>query len=1262
MPIVKIEHLDQFSKDAHGPSSFGVLMRYLLWARFGKDIKKHSFLALSANNLRGFDGEVLFQNNEKSVWELSTKEHALEKIQEDLKSSFDKPLPSGWHPSETVYTACTLRKLQDKIALKEKLQKINNGFWHDIHIVDAVTIEQWIEQCPAVEAWCAYTLGIGNGRFGRSLGQYWHEWSFSTAPAMSEALVLAGRRKEDFPIAAESISANAITLLVDEPAEGVAYIWAGTNEFLDEETKTAVLSTALVIDDPKLAQLYSREPQPGNLIPVTVLISPANIAANVLKQAGHFVICIVGRAELTYDDYRLIKRALPVELEDALRSTMCIPTEQARVEARGAGGSVTAWAALNKLESSAYGSQSPLWLAEPYQSTAIAAVLCDAWNENCPSDVQILKSLSGKSHEQLSRELSALLRQNTPLLAKENGHYYVVAPKVAILLATPFFTQASLDLYQKALERAFVSDFPNIEWETISGGELVVRPETPYSELLMRGLADMLAKLSDVEKKLEGRATIIPFPYGSDFINATLAPIVRRMTSPDYIISLERYLPYFIEAAPDMCLDAIKSCLCSTEISVKNSWEDLVKKNNSANPFIFSTLISAIRDIGCTSEHFSDAVYILLRLSEKGVAEGHLATPLNAICAMFFEWSLETSASLDERVDVLSTFAELFPREIWEVLKGIHKPFTAVAINRSGWRVRERRTISDREAMTASERYSEIALQLTEKSFIRQLEYLAFYARLSPRIRDELVNQIADVEKNENLDGRIRHQFSAVLRRTSDYVKNQCIADDIEIDQLQNLAHRFSQNGELTQLLTLLNEAAADNLYRNKNLDEAIASLNSQRDVALRILIQKNGLKYILKIEVKGHAWVRFTESVHRTLTTSESMKLIAFLCKIENSSVDQLTLIGQLSKRMAQFEGGKWFNRIKRMAKRFHWKNSSTAACLSTLPFTAELKEILTSDQAIDGYYWSLRSPVIVDDDDDKDCLAIGLANHGRARDYARRRLFPLNPGTEMYVLVALLNEVAGHSHIEARPNIDLFVKETFILLNEVSDIDLAQVVALEMRALYVLPDICMEPLLSHRLICESPQFFINLIRHLYHVASPDEDNNFPNEQRNQKRIAKRIFDSWRATPGLDKTSCLNEEVLRKWISSVRELVLHEEIKKHADFMIGSMLANLPKDATTLHWPSDFLCGLLEELHSDEIDDGIMYGILNYEAVRAVQLALDDTKKKELPLKWEDMARGLSLRWPRAKRLCKKISEALKQTAATHQSFNTFMRLRWHR
>jgi hypothetical protein len=229
MPVIRAANINQLSDLTEGRERLGELVRRLVWNWLPNRVAGLGFLSGETNNFSGWDGWARLTLQEaahNSLWEISVRRDFASKIRGDFEASLTKALPPGWARGETTYVAVSGRSLKNKDALEEQLRLHPNNSWADVQIIDAKSLEQWIEMCPAVEQWMGEELAVGAGRFGLSLSRSWRRWTGVTQPEITPALLLAGRKTDGIATGLQFETTRILSVQADSPEEAVGVVYS----------------------------------------------------------------------------------------------------------------------------------------------------------------------------------------------------------------------------------------------------------------------------------------------------------------------------------------------------------------------------------------------------------------------------------------------------------------------------------------------------------------------------------------------------------------------------------------------------------------------------------------------------------------------------------------------------------------------------------------------------------------------------------------------------------------------------------------------------------------------------------------------------------------------------------------------------------------------------------------------------------------------------------------------------------------------------
>ena len=125
-----------------------------------------------------------------SVWELGVEKNPQKKAEEDFDKRTKDPL--GLDREKTTFVFVTLRKWQKKEEWRRAKQDL--GIWKEVRVYDSATLEEWLEQAPAVNAWLAGILGKRPPGL-TDLDEYWANLQAMTDPSLKPEVFLASREE-----------------------------------------------------------------------------------------------------------------------------------------------------------------------------------------------------------------------------------------------------------------------------------------------------------------------------------------------------------------------------------------------------------------------------------------------------------------------------------------------------------------------------------------------------------------------------------------------------------------------------------------------------------------------------------------------------------------------------------------------------------------------------------------------------------------------------------------------------------------------------------------------------------------------------------------------------------------------------------------------------------------------------------------------------------------------------------------------------------
>lgn len=640
-------------RDCQGDLPF--LLRSLIRAT-ATDISKILFPGGDNVSSPGWDGILeVSEGNEYipegfSVWEMGCDQDVRGKADRDYEKRKQNLL--GVKPSETTYVFVSPRPwTKNKKWCDEKRKE---GFWKDVRGYNAATLEEWIEQAPAVGIRLGQNLGI-YPRGVKALADWWEEWSMSTNPPLTAKLVLAGRDEQAKDVRERLKSLpSKITVQAATMDESIAFL-AAVIDSLPEEERDFYLSRSIVLNDSEAFQHISVTAKSGLLlIPEFEEIQGLSLA----NQRGQSVYIPIGPDNTIASPETIVptlgRDAFILALEE-----MSLSNEDSQKYSRDTGRS------LAVLRRQLRGDvNQPEWAKADSARDIIPALLAGRWLESNDADKGITELISGETYESFSNNLYIWRNQPDSPVLKIGELWRLVSPMDAFFALAPLITAADLQKFKDIGLKVFKTLDPALELEPGERWMAAVRGKVQqYSKELREGI-------------LQGLILIAVFGDGAK-ISLSTSPqtwidnIIRELLHDaecNLWISLYDVLSLIAEASPKSFMGAVESSLSGDEKPIMCLFEETQGfMGPSSN---HSSLLWALESLSWSPELLPMVTLILGKLAnyDPNSESRMINRPKNSLRDIFLLWNPQTYASLEERLKVLDLLIEKYPDVGWNLL------------------------------------------------------------------------------------------------------------------------------------------------------------------------------------------------------------------------------------------------------------------------------------------------------------------------------------------------------------------------------------------------------------------------------------------------------------------------------------------------------------------------------------------------------------------------------------------------------------------
>ena len=671
---VKARNLEAWADSLDARGTLPQLLRLLVRAT-GKDIMGVEFPAEAQSQRPGWDGIVeagagdSFVAEGTSGWEMGVEKSPQKKAEDDFNKRTKDPV--GLDKSTATFVFVTPRKWQKKADWCKA--KAALGVWKDVRVYDSGTLEEWLEQAPAVDAWLAGHLGA-KPEGVMTFDDYWANLQALTEPSLKPDVFLASRaeRVKELDQWLEG-PASALAIEASSPAEAIDFLAA-----CGQDPSRAELfgARALIVEDRNAWRRLAGSSDRGLLLVPhpSLSIEPELVAEAVRK--GNRVLIASGQAQREHVATLRLARPYRHDLEKALESSGIVRLESQR-RVREAGGSL---AVLKRVLGRYPGTIHPEWSLGPENLRLLPMLFAGSWNESAEGDRAAIAKIAGQPYRAVAAVAERWLKTPDSPLTRVGSRWSLVSRDDSWFLMASSIQPEDLRRFEEVAVDVLAEDDPAFELPPEKRWEASFRGDGPrYSRVLRNALAETLALLGSRPMSVLGAASI----------PGRIERLVRNLLVDQNWLrwaSLAYQLPLLAEASPEAFLEAI-------ERDLKRTQPALVKVfGEGGDPLDASMahtgVLWALEVLSWNRELLPRVSVVLASLDEKMPKGRSGNTPMRSLSEIFMPWFPQTTTPVDERLNVLRMLTQRSRDAGWRLLLALLPNPTAMAteIHRPLWR------------------------------------------------------------------------------------------------------------------------------------------------------------------------------------------------------------------------------------------------------------------------------------------------------------------------------------------------------------------------------------------------------------------------------------------------------------------------------------------------------------------------------------------------------------------------------------------------
>lgn len=1215
-----------------------LLIRRLVRAT-ATDISHILFPAGDSVSSPGWDGTLKVSDGTEyipegiSIWEMGCNQNVKGKADKDYEKR--KESISVSDASEITYVFVSPRAWTKSNEWCE--EKREEGFWKDVKAYNAATLEEWIEQAPAVGIWLGQLLGKYPEGV-KALEDWWNEWKMGTVPPFTKELVLAGRDDQVRKVQ-EMLKFSSSQIIVQAATinESIAFLAAAINSLPEEEREFYISRSIIIKDSEAFNHISISSSNELLFIPEFEEIEGLSLA----KSKGHCVYIPVGPDNVANSDI-----VLPRLGRDAFISAireMGLSEENAQKYSRDTGRSLT----VLRRQLASYSNRAE-WAKAESARDIIPALLIGRWDESNNADKEIVGRIARDSYDSFATQLYLWQHQPDSPVLNIGRLWRLLSPMDAFFALIPFITPDDLQQFKEIVLEVLSSPDPTLELEPEKRWMSAIYGKVPkYSINLRKGIIQTLILIGVFGDNAKISLSISAQTWVDNIIRELLQDADCNLWN-----SLSDVLPLIAEASPVSFMDAVESSLSVEEKPIMCLFGEVEGiMGPSSN---HSSLLWALEGLAWSSELLSRVTIILGKLGmyDPNPESRMINRPKNSLREIFLLWRPQTDASLEERLEVLDVLIERNPEIGWDLLIELMPKNHDIGrpISKTVWRQLSEKT---ELRVTMAERYKSVEevidRLLTHVGYDGQrwIKMLDNFPALPVDGRKRIIEQLSS-DVNEISEGRygLWNKLRKIISRHRSYPETDWALPEDELRDLELIYLSLEPDDTIDRLCWLF-DGMPDLLEgvkkEDRHDDEHFLQLRLD---ALNDIRNDYGFEGLIRLAER----IKYPSFLGRTLAEDnmdpiEEEKLYSLL---EESDESTMVFVKEYIFRKS-FNDEEWIKNLVEKAQTEKWPDLKVVNCFTAFPSRMVVWDLLKSlDNKIQKSYWEKCGfGGITKASEDKIYYLkeiVKVKRYFTALDIAALYSEEIPPD----LIAEILEKAATDESLDELRIENYDIEKLFEQLYE-SGYPEDEIAKLEWFYLKFLASVGSQrsPKMLHNELARNPEFFSEVIRNAYTRKDGNKEDDHeelsPELLEQRAHLSFELLHSWNSVPGSENGQ-IDREVLKSWIDNARELCEESDRIEVCDVHIGGLLALAESEEDI--WPPEAVCDIIETISSEDLHNGFRIGISNSRGV--FTKSLDEGGKQEIALckKYKEYADKLNTRFPITAAILYGIAEDYKEQA----------------
>lgn len=1225
--ILAIE-LNQWADRSDSKTSFPELVRRLLAQTPG--ISNIEVRAHEGTAAPGWDGRTTSTGSAylpagELRFEFGTNKDVKGKADSDYRKRVED---LGDEAHRYVYIFATPRNWSTGQQWADKRRKEQT--FADVKVIDAHTLEGWLQATPAVHYWISEQLGR-QPRGATMLSAWWGRFQKESDTTIPLQFFRARRDKEVEKLL-NDLQTDDSSRPVSIESTGIEDALAFTYAVLSDHNRL-LDRTVLVTDQAAWSHLVE------STTPLLLIPRFSNPDIGAAMGRGHRVLTIINDAtEYSADDATI---SLPkIGRQEAAELLRQEGVDFRRAERLVALGRRSMTAFIRSISRNPV-KQKPAWLTDTDTAAILAPlVLVGAWEDGNTRDEEHVRTFVGMPMKDIHRLLVSLCQQADAPFMQSGGLWRLVDPVDAARLLLPRLEHEVVQRWEVFVRGVLLADDPYRSLDTAErlraqlqglppGRSEALRDHVVEGLVLAALSSDELARAaSGIVKRLLDEA----FADDTGQVLGTLAPA----------------LPVLAEAAPDEFLTVVSADLSKSSPTARTLFRDS-EKGTFGPSSLHPDLLWALENLCWSSDYYGRSAMALAALVDVDIDRDDRRgnRPIESLEKITVGWTTQSAANIDDKLKVVQVINRRYPEVGWELTLLLLQPGHSSIISSTGPRYRDWELPIEKVSYEETAKYyATLADEIVAAATGRADRWTALIDagnRIPAEARIKILDHLAREAPVGVWNSEDRHTVWAALTQQID--RQQRYADATwamtaqEIGQLEEIAQTLEDPDDPRRYSYLFHWEWHMLIDGHRYDDDGFED-NADR-------ARRNAIKNVAEIGIDA---VRLlVEDVERPdlvgayIAITESLDDESVMGWIDEESGALQQAAACYARNRLDVDGFAW---LKKMLGAGDMSPAGKQRLLATLPIAKKYwTQIDSLGDDLVAAYWRSASCLYVPDEEQPEAIVL-LLQHGhpwRALEVLRHVLYRQAPCDSALVKQVLSGLLAAAPDSAARH--DSYGVARALKWLESTVPDDPDLPGLEFQFFDISPDHKPSDAL-YRAFGASPSDFVCLVSSIYRAEDDTQTTRTPDEHTGAYAMrAWSVLHNWTRIPGLRDDGSIDTEHLNNWVTECRRLLAESGHARVGDGEIGNVLSRCPEGRDRI-WPAEEVRGLLEELKNPEIERGLARGRYNQRG-GSVRGAYDGgVQERALAQQYAADAKDLELRWPRTATILRNMAKSYEADA----------------